>query len=155
MTETCAALPTLMGTREIQKLIPHRYPFLLVDKVVELDEEEKRILAIKNVTTNEPFFPGHFPGNPIMPGVLILEALAQAGAILFAKIDPSHKISVLLSVNNVKFRTAVHPGDTLQLECQGIHRSSSGGRAKGRATVNGKLACEAEICFARVASEQI
>lgn len=155
MTDTATLPEAVMGVEEIKQLIPHRYPFLLVDKVLELDLEAKTIKAIKNVTVNEPFFQGHFPENPIMPGVLILEALAQTGGILFSKLGHSDKISVLLSANNAKFRRAVHPGDTLVLECEGTHRSAAGGRAKGRAKVNGKVVCEVEIGFALVAPKQI
>lgn len=144
-----------MDIREIQKYLPHRYPFLLVDKVTRLDLQEKVIEAEKQVTINESFFQGHFPGNPIMPGVLILEALAQAGGILFAKLNPSEKISVLLSVNNAKFRSPVHPGDTLHLYCEGLHRGATGGRARGKASVNGKLACQVDIGFALVLPDSI
>lgn len=155
MTETAVLTTPVMSIQDIKQLLPHRYPFLLVDQVLELDLEAKTIIAKKNVTGNEEFFQGHFPQNPIMPGVLILEALAQTGGILFAKLSPTEKISVLLSANNAKFRKAVHPGDTLMLECEGTHQSASGGRAKGRAKVNGKVVCEVEIGFALVGATQI
>lgn len=130
----------------ILKCLPHRYPFLLVDKVLEIDLEKGRILGIKNVTINEPFFQGHFPGNPIMPGVLILEALAQVGGILmFEKGYP--QIKVLASIRNAKFRRLVKPGDVLQLEAVAIHLSARGGKVKGEARVNNEKAAEGEIVF--------
>lgn len=155
MSDSAVLQEPVLDIQDIQKLIPHRYPFLLVDKVVRLDLDERVIEAEKNVTFNEAFFQGHFPDHPIMPGVLILEALAQTGGILFAKLNPCDKISVLLSVNNAKFRNPVHPGDTLHLHCVGVHRSAAGGRAQGKALVNGKLACQAEIGFALVSPDSI
>lgn len=130
----------------ILKSLPHRYPFLLVDKVIEIDVEEGRILGIKNVTMNEHFFQGHFPDNPIMPGVLILEALAQVGGILmFEKGYP--QIKVLASIRNAKFRRIVRPGDVLQLEAWALHLSARGGKLKGEARVDNEKAVEAEIVF--------
>src|SRR4051794_20492883 len=102
-----------MEIKDILNILPHRYPFLLVDKVLEIDVEKDSIIAQKNVTMNESFFQGHFPGAPIMPGVLILEALAQAGAILLHQKGYTDKIAVFLNVNNVKFRQPVKPGDIL------------------------------------------
>lgn len=140
---------------EVLKILPHRYPFLLVDKILELDLDKGYILGQKNVTINEQFFQGHFPHSPIMPGVLILEALAQAGGVLVHLKANSGKIAVLLNVNNAKFRHPVRPGDVLFLKGEAIHFSSKGGRVKVEATVNNKIAAEAEIGFALVDINQI
>lgn len=143
--------------KEIVKILPHRYPFLLVDRILELDLDKGYILGQKNVTINESFFQGHFPDAPIMPGVLILEALAQTGGVLVhMKNDHENpKIAVLLNINNAKFRTPVRPGDVLLLKGEGIHFSSKGGRVKVEARVNDKIAAEAEIGFALVDKSQI
>jgi len=139
-----------LDIKDILKILPHRYPFLLVDKIIEINLEEGFVVGQKNVTFNESFFQGHFPNAPIMPGVLILEALAQAGGVLVHLKDPTDKIAVLLNVNNAKFRNPVKPGDNLMLRCVGIHFSSKGGRIKAIATVNDKVAVEAEMGFALV-----
>lgn len=144
-----------MDVKDIVKILPHRYPFLLVDKITEIDMEKGTIVGLKNVTINEAFFQGHFPDAPIMPGVLILEALAQTGGVLVHLISQSGKIAVLLNVNQAKFRTPVKPGDTLTLKCEGIHFSSKGGRVKAEAYVQNKIAVEAEIGFALVDKSQI
>lgn len=144
-----------LDIKQILKILPHRYPFLLVDRVLELDLENGYVLAQKNVSINEGFFEGHFPDAPIMPGVLILEALAQAGGILVHLKGSEDKIAVLLSVNNAKFRHPVKPGDVLLLRCQGIHFSTKGGRVKAEALVNDKVAAEAEIGFVFVNKSQI
>lgn len=137
---------------EIQKILPHRYPMLLVDKVLEL-EEGKRIKAAKNVTVNEPFFQGHFPGNPIMPGVLICEALAQAGAVMLLSMPENKgKLGVFTGINNFKFRRQVVPGDTLVLEAELIRYRHGMGQANVKATVDGELAAGGEISFAVVAN---
>lgn len=141
--------------KEIVKILPHRYPFLLVDRILELDIEKGTILGQKNVTINESFFQGHFPDAPIMPGVLILEALAQTGGVLVHLKNEKPKIAVLLNINNAKFRTPVKPGDVLLLKGEGIHFSSKGGRVKVEARVNDKIAAEAEIGFALVDKSQI
>lgn len=141
--------------KEIIKILPHRYPFLLVDKILAVDIEAGTIHGQKNVTINEAFFQGHFPEAPIMPGVLILEALAQAGGVLVHLKNKSNKIAVLLNVNNAKFRQPVRPGDVLHLYCEACHISSKGGRVKARAMVNDKIAVEAEIGFANVDITQI
>lgn len=141
--------------KQILKILPHRYPFLLVDRVLEMDLDKGYILAQKNLTMNEAFFQGHFPGAPIMPGVLILEALAQAGGILVHLKGVQDKIAVLLNVNQAKFRHPVKPGDVLHLRCQGLHFSSKGGKVKAEALVDGKLAAEAEIGFVFVDKNQI
>lgn len=144
-----------LSIKEIVNILPHRYPFLLIDKVVEYDLERGYIVAQKNVTMNEQFFVGHFPGAPIMPGVLILEALAQAGAVLVYLKGGSDKIAVLMNVKNAKFRNPAKPGDILMLKGEGLHVSSKGGKIKATATVNGKVAVEAEIGFALVDKGQI
>jgi len=134
---------------DIQKILPHRQPFLLIDRVLSYTlEPETTLTAIKNVTINEPFFQGHYPGNPIMPGVLIIEALAQMGGILLSqKLEHKGQIAVLLSLDKVKFRRAVRPGDQLLLEVETIKVRSSTGHLRGWARVAGELAAEAEIRF--------
>jgi 3-hydroxyacyl-[acyl-carrier-protein] dehydratase len=144
-----------LDIKQILSILPHRYPFLLVDRVLELDLDKGYVLAQKNVTINEGFFQGHFPEVPIMPGVLILEALAQAGGILVHLKSPGDKIAILLSVNQAKFRQPVKPGDVLHLRGQGLHFSSKGGRIKSEALVNDKVAAEAEIAFVFVNKNQI
>ncbi|MFA1822477.1 3-hydroxyacyl-ACP dehydratase FabZ [Virgibacillus oceani] len=137
-----------MDIEQIKETIPHRYPFLLVDKVTEM-EEGKRITGIKNVTANEPFFQGHFPEYPVMPGVLIVEALAQAGAIaVLGMEDNKGKIGFLAGLDKCRFKQQVKPGDQLKLEVEIIRVKGPIGKGKGIATVDGKLACEAEITFA-------
>lgn len=145
----------LMGVKDILKILPHRYPFLLVDKILSYDIDAGIIVGQKNATMNEAFFQGHFPDAPIMPGVLILEALAQVGGVLVHLKGNVDKIAVLLNVNSAKFRNPVRPGDTLLLRCEGIHFSSKGGRVKATASVSDKIAVEAEIGFALVDKQQI
>jgi 3-hydroxyacyl-[acyl-carrier-protein] dehydratase len=147
--------PIVLNIKEIAKILPHRYPFLLVDRIVYLNLEENEIIGQKNVTVNEQFFQGHFPGVPIMPGVLILEALAQTGGVLVHQKGYGEKIAVLLNINNAKFRKPVVPGDVLTLHASGIHISSKGGRIMAKATVNDQLAVEAEIGFAMVDKDQL
>ncbi|MDY0404587.1 3-hydroxyacyl-ACP dehydratase FabZ [Virgibacillus sp. 179-BFC.A HS] len=138
-----------MDIDQIKEIIPHRYPFLLVDKVLEVDEEAKRIVALKNVTINEPFFQGHFPQYPVMPGVLIVEAMAQTGAIMMlGKEENKGKIGFLAGIDKCRFKKQVKPGDQLQLEVEITRVKGPIGKGKGTATVDGKLACEAEITFA-------
>ena len=139
---------TIMNNIDIQKILPHRYPFLLVDKVVEF-EEGKRIVCIKNVTANEPQFTGHFPGNPIMPGVLITEALAQAGAIMLLSMEENRgKLGVFTGINNFKFRRQVVPGDTMVLEAELLVYRHGMGKANVKATVDGQVAAMGELSFA-------
>lgn len=140
-----------MGVIEIQRLLPHRFPFLLLDRIVEF-EPQKRIVALKNVTANEPFFQGHFPGFPIMPGVLVLEALAQAGAlmILFEDPEPGQRLIFFTGVDGCKFRSPVVPGDQLRLEVDVLRFRATAGRMFGRALVDGKLAAEATLSCAVV-----
>ena len=128
---------------QIQELIPHRYPFLLVDKVLELDVDAKRILAQKNVSINEPFFQGHFPGRPIMPGVLIIEALAQAGGVmtqLSLGRDAQSKLFYMVKVENARFNKQVVPGDVLLLDVQMKRLIRNMGWYYGEAKVNGEVA---------------
>lgn len=138
----------MLDVQQIKEIIPHRYPFLLVDKIIE-QEEGKRVVGLKNVTANEPFFQGHFPDYPVMPGVLILEALAQTGAIAVLGLEENKgKIGFLAGVDKCRFKQQVKPGDQLQLEVEIIRMRGSIGKGKGVATVDGKVACEAEIMFA-------
>ncbi|EOL42889.1 3-hydroxyacyl-ACP dehydratase FabZ [Enterococcus caccae] len=136
-----------MNIQEIKEIIPHRYPFLLLDTVEEIVVGEK-VIAKKNVTINEPFFQGHFPGEPVMPGVLILEALAQAGAVALLSIpDFKGKTAYFGGIDKAKFRQKVVPGDTLMLEVEIMKVKSRAGIGKGTATVNGKKVAEAELTF--------
>ena len=133
---------------DIQKILPHRYPFLLVDRVTEL-EDGTRAVGIKNVTVNEPFFQGHFPQNPIMPGVLIVEALAQVGAVMLLSMPENRgKLGVFTGIDAMKFRRQVIPGDTLTLEAELLMYRHGMGKAKVSATVEGKIAAAGEISFA-------
>lgn len=137
----------MMDINEIMKIIPHRYPFLLVDRIDEIVEGEK-VVATKNVTMNEPFFQGHFPQLPVMPGVLIIEAMAQAGAVaVLSKEEFKGKIAFLAAVDKAKFRKNVVPGDTLRLEVELLKLKKNAGVAKGIAYVGDKKAAEAEITF--------
>jgi len=136
---------------DIQKVLPHRYPFLLVDRIVDLVPME-RVVGIKNVTMNEPFFQGHFPGNPIMPGVLILEAMAQTGGFLLLNTenDPSGKLIYFTGINKVKFRKPVVPGDQLRFEIEFLKLKRNICKMKGLAFVEDKMVCEAELTAAVV-----
>jgi 3-hydroxyacyl-[acyl-carrier-protein] dehydratase len=133
--------------QEIKEIIPHRYPMLLVDRVEEL-EEGKRVVAKKNVTINEPFFQGHFPHEPVMPGVLIVEAMAQAGAVALLSLEDFRgKTAYFGGLDKAKFRQKVTPGDTLILEVEIIKVKSAAGIGKGIAYVDGKKVAEAELTF--------
>ena len=136
----------VLGIEEIMQVLPHRYPFLLVDRVIEM-EARKRIVGIKNVTINEPFFQGHFPGHPIMPGVLIIEAMAQVGGMLLmgAVPDPASKVVYFTSLNNVKWRKPVRPGDQLRFELEMLQIRGMMCRMQGVAKVDGEVVCEAEM----------
>jgi len=137
-----------LGIKEIQEIIPHRYPFLLVDKVEEL-EPGKRAVGYKNVTINEYFFQGHFPEEPVMPGVLQIEALAQLGAIALLSTDEfKGKIAYFGGINKAKFRRKVVPGDVLKLEIEIVKMKGPAGIGKAIATVDGEKAVECEIMFA-------
>ncbi len=144
-----------MDSKGIASILPHRYPFLLVDRILLINLEENEIVGVKNVTVNEPFFQGHFPGVPIMPGVLLLEALAQTGGVLVHQKGYTKKIAVLLNVANAKFRKPVVPGDVLHLHVKGLHISGTGGKIRARALVGEQLAVEAELSFAMVDKEQL
>ena len=135
-----------MDIKEIMNIIPHRYPFLLIDKVIKI--EENKITAIKNVTANEHYFQGHFPTEPVMPGVLIIEALAQAGAVaLLSKDEFKGKIAYFAGINNAKFKRKVVPGDTLRLEVELTKIRGKAGIGYGIAYVEDKKVCEGELTF--------
>ena len=147
MSDT-AKKDALPGIDEIMKMLPHRYPFLLIDRVIELDPG-KRVVCIKNVTFNEPHFTGHFPDFPIMPGVLIAEALAQTGACLVIEgADDASKLPLLTGIDKAKFRRPVRPGDQLRLEAEMGRMRRGFGKTFCRATVDGELAAEMTISFA-------
>ncbi|HEV8375794.1 MAG TPA: 3-hydroxyacyl-ACP dehydratase FabZ [Candidatus Polarisedimenticolia bacterium] len=135
-----------LDVRAIMDIIPHRYPFLLVDRVLELDEG-RRIVALKNVTFNEPFFQGHFPGNPIMPGVLVVEAMAQAGAVLLLHSRPESrgKVVYFAGIDKAKFRRPVVPGDAIRLHVEVLKLRSRTCLMRGEAFVEDRLVAEAEI----------
>ena len=140
----------MLDNLEIQKIIPHRYPFLLVDKILEM-EPGKRAVGIKNVTANEPYFQGHFPGMPIFHGFLIVESLAQVGAcVILSEPEFKGKVGVFTGMNNFKFRKQVVPGDTLTLEAELTAFKRNMGKANVVATVDGKVAASGEISFAIV-----
>jgi 3-hydroxyacyl-[acyl-carrier-protein] dehydratase len=138
----------MLDIESIKKVIPHRYPFLLVDRILEVDEG-KRAVGIKNVTINEPYFLGHFPDYPIMPGVLIVEALAQVGGIVMSNGESNnHKIGFLTGLDNCRFKRQVKPGDQLLLEFDVTRIKGKIVKGKGVAKVNNEIVCEAEIMFA-------
>ena len=137
-----------LNSCEIMEILPHRYPFLLVDKITELEAGVKAV-GLKNVTANEMHFLGHFPGNPIMPGVLILEALAQTGAVaLLSEEENRGKLVFFGGVKSARFKKQVIPGDVLELHCEIIKRKGSVGIGLAKAIVGGKIAAEAELTFA-------
>ena len=137
----------MLTNKEIREILPHRYPFLLVDKIIEL-EPGKRAVGIKNVSANEPFFQGHFPEYPIMPGVLIVEALAQTAGIAVAVLeDNKGKLGVFAGIDSMKFKNQVLPGDVLVLEAEILVSKLGLTKAKVKATVDGKVAAEGEIKF--------
>ena len=136
----------LLDSEQIKKILPHRYPFLLVDRILEMSQT--RVVAIKNVSANEHFFQGHFPQKAVMPGVLIVEALAQAGGVMMlSRSENSGKLAYLVAVNEARFRRMVVPGDQLKLEVEVIKMKSKIGVVKGTAWVDGQEACSAEIMF--------
>ncbi len=132
----------------IKEIIPHRYPFLLVDRIEELVEGE-RAVGVKNVTANEPFFPGHFPDYPVMPGVLIVEALAQVGAVALLSVEDNRgKLALFAGIDKVRFKRQVRPGDTLRLEVRITRSRGAIGFGEAVATVDGETACTGELMFA-------
>lgn len=136
-----------MESQQIQEMLPHRYPFLLVDRILEL-EPGKRVVGLKNVTINEPFFQGHFPGHPIMPGVLLIEAMAQVGGVLLMRtlnMTPEKKLLYFTGIDRAKFRRPVLPGDQVRFELELVQFKRRNGRMRARAYVDGKLAAEAEL----------
>jgi len=135
----------ILDVNEIREILPHRFPFLLVDRIIELEDE--RIVGIKNVTVNEPFFAGHFPSFPVMPGVLIVEAMAQTAGILVLRSIPDRdsKLVFLVSVDYARFRKPVVPGDQLRLEMKMMRRKGTVVKMSGKATVDGVLVAEAEV----------
>lgn len=138
----------MLDSKQIQEIIPHRPPFLLVDRIIEM-EDGKRAVGIKNVTVNEPFFAGHFPEYPVMPGVLITEALAQVGAAAILNVESNRgKIGFLAGLDGFRFRGQVVPGDTLRLEVEIIRLKGSIGKGRAVASVEGKVVAEGEIMFA-------
>lgn len=140
----------MLYNKDIQNIIPHRYPFLLVDKIIEI-EYGKRAIGIKNVTVNEPFFQGHFPGNPIMPGVLIVEAMAQVGAVSILGMEEyKDKLAVFTGIDGMRFKRQVVPGDTLRIEVEMIAMKRGIGKAKATAYVGEQLAASGELMFAIV-----
>jgi 3-hydroxyacyl-[acyl-carrier-protein] dehydratase len=137
----------VMDVNAIEAILPHRYPFLLVDRVVSM-EKMKKLVAIKCVTVNEPFFAGHFPGHPVMPGVLILEALAQAAALLAKGSmieEPGDKVTYLMAIDNARFRKPVFPGDRIELHVEVVKRKGAIWKEKGTAIVDGEVVAEAEF----------
>ncbi|MEA3321211.1 MAG: 3-hydroxyacyl-ACP dehydratase FabZ [Bacillota bacterium] len=138
----------MLDINQIKEIIPHRYPFLLVDRIIEL-EEGQRAIGIKNVTTNEEFFNGHFPEFPVMPGVLVVEALAQVGAVAMLKKEENKgRLAFFTGIDNCRFKKQVVPGDQLRLEVEMTRVRGSIGKGKGTATVDGQLVCELEMMFA-------
>ena len=138
----------MLSNIDIQGIIPHRYPFLLVDKITEI-EYGKKAIGIKNVTANEPFFQGHFPGIPIMPGVLIVEAMAQVGAVAILGMEEyKSKLAVFTGIDGMRFRRQVVPGDTLRIEVEMLNFKRSIGKAKAQAFVGDELAASGELMFA-------
>jgi 3-hydroxyacyl-[acyl-carrier-protein] dehydratase len=138
---------TIIGIEKILKSLPHRYPFLLVDKVIKL-EPEKKIVAIKNVTFNEPHFLGHFPDHPIMPGVLIIEAMAQAGALMVTSapnFNPEDKLVYFMSIDGAKFRKPVIPGDALELHVEAVHNRGAVWKLSAVGMVDGQKVAEAKL----------
>lgn len=135
----------ILDVNEIRRILPHRYPFLLIDRITELEAD--RIVGIKNVTANEPFFIGHFPDFPVMPGVLIVEAMAQTAGVLVLKSIPDRhrKLVLLVSIEQAKFRKPVVPGDQLRIEMTMLRRKASVAKMSGKATVDGVLVAEAEV----------
>jgi UDP-3-O-[3-hydroxymyristoyl] N-acetylglucosamine deacetylase/3-hydroxyacyl-[acyl-carrier-protein] dehydratase len=153
MVPTAVTIPmgeAVLGINEVMKILPHRYPFLMVDRIVGFEGENK-CTGVKNVTINEPYFQGHFPGHPIMPGVLQLEAMAQVASVLMLRRSENQgKIGYFMSADNVKWRKPVLPGDTVVIETEITAMKRSIGKAIGRCVVNGQVVSEADLMFALV-----
>ncbi|ADF41922.1 3-hydroxyacyl-ACP dehydratase FabZ [Priestia megaterium] len=138
----------MLDIEQIKEIIPHRYPFLLVDRILEV-EDGKKAVGLKNVSANEEFFNGHFPDYPVMPGVLIVEALAQVGAVAMLKKEENQgRLAFFAGIDNCRFKKQVRPGDQLHLEVEIVRARGSIGKGKGIATVDGELVCETDIMFA-------
>ena len=143
-----------LDIKRIMKVLPHRYPFLLVDRIKEIDVEAGTIVGEKCISMNEFFFQGHFPDNPVMPGVLIIEALAQIGGVLIHYKGYTEHLALLLSVNNAKFRKPVVPGDVLTLHAKEVHFSARAGKISAKAMVGDDIAAQADIGFALIKKER-
>lgn len=144
----------MLDVKQIMDILPHRFPFLMVDRVLELEPGE-RAVGIKNVTINEPFFEGHWPNNPVMPGVLVLEAMAQMGGIMLLTVDPdAAQLALFGGVTKARFRHQVHPGDQLRLEVEMVRRKGAVGRMKAQASVDGRVVADAELTFALTDADQ-
>ncbi|MED0654849.1 3-hydroxyacyl-ACP dehydratase FabZ [Anoxybacillus geothermalis] len=138
----------MLDIQQIQSIIPHRYPFLLVERILEI-EEGKRAVGIKNVSANEAYFAGHFPEYPVMPGVLIVEALAQVGAVVLLQSEENRgRLAFFAGIDNCRFKRQVKPGDQIRLEVEILRARGAIGKGKGTATVDGELVCETELMFA-------
>ncbi|NLP19000.1 MAG: 3-hydroxyacyl-ACP dehydratase FabZ [Firmicutes bacterium] len=143
----------MFGPKDIQTILPHRYPFLLVDRILEV-KEGKRAVGLKNVSINEPFFPGHFPNHPVMPGVLIVEALAQVAAFtVLGRGEMKGKLGYFTGIDKMRFRRPVIPGDQLRLEAELLRQRAKMAKARVQATVAGEVAAAGEITFALVDKE--
>jgi 3-hydroxyacyl-[acyl-carrier-protein] dehydratase len=144
----------MLDVKQIMDILPHRFPFLMVDRILEITPGV-RAVGIKNVTINEPFFCGHWPGNPVMPGVLVLEAMAQVGGIMLLTLTPdTDQIALFGGVQKARFRHQVNPGDQLRLEVEMVRRKGAIGRVKATATVDAKVVADAELTFALSDTDQ-
>ncbi len=138
----------MLDVKQIMDILPHRFPFLMVDRIVEL-EPGQRAVGLKNVTINEPFFQGHWPGNPVMPGVLVLEAMAQVGGVMLLTVaEDAAQLALFGGVTKARFRHQVQPGDQLRLEAEILRRKGAIGKVRAEASVNGKVVADAELTFA-------